>query len=332
MKRKTYCRAMAALCVPLVLLAALFVFLCVWFFGARYPHFSAVSREEAAIPYLAEGAVPQGLCVLPEGSGYTYAMSAYMADGSASRLCFFGDGEPKYVTVAHRGGPLTTHFGGVACTGNYLVVASGRELVRIPLAQALAAENGAPVAAADSFETPISNAFCTYSDGMLYAGEFYRSGNYETDPSHHIAVGGETNRAFVYAYRVDESREGGIADEVPVCVLSVRAQVQGMAVYEGGILLSTSYGLPDSALWVYDLPFGGDAHGSVEVAGQQVPLYRLDSSNLRTVLAMPSMSEEIEISDGRVHILFESGCNKYKYFVRVRTETVVSVALDDLEA
>ena len=71
---------------------ALGTFLLVWFCGASYPIYDAIARKEFAIPGLSN-LVPQGLATLPENEdGYDFAMSGYMADGSASRIYLIDTG------------------------------------------------------------------------------------------------------------------------------------------------------------------------------------------------------------------------------------------------
>ncbi len=314
----------------LLLLAGLGVFLLVWFFGADYSAFEEATQAEAQIPGLGSGISPQGLCPLPKESGYRFAMSGYLKN-KPSRVYLFGGKEEKYVTLRDEKGDISTHFGGVACTGNYLVVASGKKLVRFSLADALAAENGGAVTVKDSFEIADfrSVAYCYSFGGMLYAGEFYRPGNYETDQSHHIAVAdGETNYGVVYAYPIDEEAEGGVKSATPEFALSVREQVQGIAVWEGGIALSTSYGLPDSKLWLYQNPVGGEPHGTLN----GVPLYILGKDTLTATFDMPCMSEEIFEEEGRIYILFESKSQKYKQFVRRQIADVLSLPVEKVKS
>ena len=206
-------------------------------------------------------------------------------------------------------------------------MASGSRIARVPLPDALAAENGGAVEAEYS-DAGLNAAFCQYTGNMLYVGEFYRPGNYETPESHHLQTAdGSMNYAVVYAYEVDEA--GAPAGE-PSFAVSVREQVQGIAVYEGGIALSCSYGLPDSTIWVYENVLGGQADKSLEVGGARVPLYMLDSSNLKTTITAPCMSEEIAVKGDRLYILFESLSNKYKLFTRTRMSHVYSIALGEL--
>lgn len=330
MSEKKSKKGRIALCIVGAAVLALGIFLVVWYCGASYPQFDSLARREFAIPGLSDGVCPQGLTALPEnGQGYDFAMSGYLSKGP-SRVYLIdedGEGTEKYITLIEKGAADESHFGGVACSEEFLYVASGNRIARVSLAEALAAENGGAVEA-DYFEAGLNAAFCQYTENMLYVGEFYRPGNYETPESHHLQTAdGSMNYAVVYAYEVDEA--GAPAGE-PSFAVSVREQVQGIAVYEGGIALSCSYGLPDSTIWVYENVLGGQADKSLEVGGTSVPLYMLDSSNLKTTITAPCMSEEIAVKDGRLYILFESLSNKYKLFTRTRMSHVYSIALGEL--
>lgn len=326
MKKKKRAKKIVLIAL-MAFVVAVAVFLTVWYCGASYPQFEKIAQKEAKLPDLSDGLAPQGICILSNGA---FCISGYMPEHAPSRL-YVLNGETRYfVTLTKDGKALTTHFGGVTCSENYILVASGGQIVRVATEKVLAAKDGDSVEIVDEFSTGLQNAFCYYENGSLYAGEFYRPGNYETDPSHHLTENGETNYAFVYVFRGNESSVGGVESTTPEKVISVRDQVQGIAVYDGGIILSTSYGLPDSHLYRYENILSGEGSGTVTIHGSEVPLYRLDGSNLKNTLTLPCMSEEICISDGRVYILFESLANKYKYFVRTRTDCILSVALSDM--
>ncbi len=334
MSEKKSKKGRIALCIVGAVVLALGIFLIVWYCGATYPQFYALARQEFAIPGLSEGVCPQGLTALPENEeGYTFAMSGYMSEG-ASRVYLIDEENGqngKFITLSKGGKADESHFGGVACSDSFLYVACGDEIARLPLEKVFATENGGAVEA-DYFPAGLNVAFCQYSDteNILYVGEFYRPGNYETPASHHMETAdGSMNYGVVYAYAVDAS--GAPADE-PSYAVSVREQVQGIAVYEGGIALSCSYGLPDSTIWVYENILGGETDKTLDVDGTGVPLYMLDSSNLKTTITAPCMSEEIAVKDGRLYILFESLSNKYKLFTRTRMSHVQSIALEDLNA
>ena len=314
-----------------IFLITLFAFLSLWWFGKSYKDFYSVASKEAAIPGLDTKLSPQGICALPENDeGYTFAMSGYIS-GEPSRVYLISENfdTERYITFTDNGKAVKTHFGGVSCTENYLLVASGKKIIRAALSDVYAAQNGSAVAVYDSFETGLSNAFCYVYGDELYAGEFYRPGNYETDASHHIEVGGGVNHAFVYVFPIDETLDGGVAQKVPTKALSVCDQVQGIVVTDDTILLSTSYGLPDSELRFCANPMAGEGDSELDFDGVRVPLYILDADKKGT-FTMPCMSEEMCLKDGKLYILFESRSGKYRYFVRHRITKILSIDLNKL--
>lgn len=323
--RKSHRKGVAVCVVLLVFALALGAFVIWWFFGASYA-FDTLSRKEGKIP-LEDGFCPQGICPMTE-EGYSFAVSGYRS--GASRLYLTGE-TTKYVTLKKGEKELTTHFGGVTRTEDYFYVASGKSVVRVAVADVLAAENGSAVAVKDSFSVAdMGVAYCYYDEasGLLFAGEFYRKGNYETAQAHRITVKeGEIDPALVYAYRLDESKEGGIASPVPEKVIAVPALVQGIAVYEGGIALSTSYGLPDSNLYFHKNILNEETEDTYTIGETAIPLYKLGSDTLEKTVLAPCMSEEIFAKDGRLYVLFESKADKYKLFVRRQTDEICSIPL-----
>ncbi len=323
---KRYRLKMSICGVFLALFVALGVFLCVWCFGANYAEFDKNARAEAALPDLSDGFVPQGLCEWPSGgatSGYTVAVSGYYSK-APSRVYLLGGEKQGFFTVERDGKALTTHFGGIAATENYLYLTSGNEIVRVSVAEAAAAaETGASVKVHDGFDAGMGLAFCSVSEGKLYVGEFYRAGNYETEESHHIEHAGEKNRALVYRYALADTAERIVESETPEAVFSVRGLVQGIAVGGGEVYFSCSWGLADSTIERHATP--ASPIGNIKVNGADVPLYFFGKETLRASRAVPCMSEGVFLKDGRLHVLFESACNKYKNFVRRRTKEIMSL-------
>ncbi len=336
---KNHSRAVnAILWTLIVVLSAIAVFLGIWWFGSHSPDFDAVAEREKRIPGLDSGLSPQGLCTLPDGGPYAFAMSGYIS-GKPSRIYLIPADDvaseikqvEHYVTFTENGEDIDTHFGGVTCSENYMYIASGKKIIRISLEKILAANNGAAVEIDDFFETDFrSNAYCYIFDGMLYVGEFYRPGNYETDPSHHMEAGGKINHALVYVYPMDEECEGGVADMVPAKVISVCDEVQGIALDAKSIYLSCSYGLPASRLKIYKNRLGEETAETFTVNGKNVPLYLLEDREAD--LTMPCMSEEICLRSGKLFILFESMSGKYRWVVRNRISDIVSIETAKLQA
>ena len=328
---KRYRLKMSICGIFLTIFAALEVFLCVWFFGADYHTFDENARAEVSLPDLADGFVPQGLCEWPTGNGaafggYTVAVSGYYKK-APSRVYLLGGEKADYFTVEKDGEALKTHFGGIAATENSIYLTSDNEILRIPLAKAVAAAGaGGSVEVSDALDTGMGLAFCSVSEGKLYAGEFYRAGNYETDESHHIAYMGVENRALVYRYALSDSADRIVESETPEAVFSIRGLVQGIAAEGGDVYFSCSWGLADSTLERHEMP--ASPIGTFDVNGAAVPLYFFGKETLRTSRKMPCMSEGIFLKEGRLHVLFESACNKYKYFVRRRMTEIISLPAD----
>ena len=116
-KRRYFRKTTIALSVLLAFFCILFVFLTVWWFGASFPAFEKLASYQEVLPGLSDGISPQGLCALPEGTGYDFIMSGYV-EGEPSRVYLMREGEKDgdLVTFTENGEAVRTHFGGVACT------------------------------------------------------------------------------------------------------------------------------------------------------------------------------------------------------------------------
>lgn len=140
MKHKKLFISLTAILTVIVFFA---VFLMIWFFGDDYKDFEGF-REEFEIPGLSEGAVPQGMTSCSAnyyvdtdvpGAEYEvksqqyYFISAYMADGSPSRIYVVGaqTGYVGYVTMkTEKGEDFYGHCGGIALNNsNSVTTASG---------------------------------------------------------------------------------------------------------------------------------------------------------------------------------------------------------------
>lgn len=208
------------------------------------------------------------------------------------------------------------------------------------------------------FNANCNASFCYYysAGNKLYVGEFYRKGNYETDLSHRMTTpSGDYNTAVVYEYTVSSSTtykyglttltNTNISDEnkVPKIqrIYSITGQIQGFARTESGaIVLSQSYGLSPSHLLYYDytkVNANSSKYNAVEgmynftyagietvnhnaVTDSSLYVYFIDGAALLRDYTLPSMTEGLCVTnDGKVNVLFESGCYKYKLFVRQQT-------------
>jgi len=163
-------------------------------------------------------------------------------------------------------------------------------------------------------------------------GEFYKKGKYDTPEKHHILVSNEESTyALGYIYDIENVNESGISESFNA-VISFPNQAQGMVIAKDKhgkecVVISTSYSIPSSKIKIYESPFESGNKKTISVDGREVALYELNSSNLIDSINAPAMSEEMAVKDGRVFILFESACKKYKMFNRTRTKNVFSIQI-----
>lgn len=213
------------------------------------------------------------------------------------------------------GEDYTGHSGGLAVARGKVYVADGTGLLVYDYDTILNAEDKSSIKAISRFSTKLSQddyigvAFVSpLPDGIL-VGEFYRSGNYETLPSHEIRLNDETtNRAVAVKFDFDDSVNGISAS--PSLAYSLPGLVQGMCFDGGKIYLSTSWGMAFSHVYVYDEP-QNSIRSDYNILGAKIPLYALGSDNLVSDCKIAPMSEEIVSANGKLYVMCESASNKY---------------------
>lgn len=324
----------------------------VYFFWPWHRDFFNNADAEFDIPGLDEDFCPQGMTEL---EGYNkYIVSGYMSDGGPSRY-YVIDAETnnieKYFILNINDKKYDGHAGGIASFNSKLWTVSMVEdegegyAFSFNATDVINVDNGGEVLVRGFFKTN-NNADCVFvQDNLLWVGEFYRPEKFETDTNHHLTTrSGETNRAICYAYEIEENAKTGVvstgrilsggASEVqpPVKALSVRDLCQGVAVTKDGkFVVSTSYSIFDSNIYYYKDVLNEDAHSTIRVGLDEIPLWFLDNDALIGSAQVPAMSEELFVKNDRVYLLFESACKKYKFFNRVRIKSVYSFALSYLE-
>lgn len=233
-----------------------------------------------------------------------FFITAYFKD-KASRIYVVGDetGEVGYVTLKNEdGSDHTGHVGGIATNGRYIWVCSGHTIYvankdnstntnNVAIDVIKTAEDHGSLQFKTSFNANCNAAFLYYYDAdqngaagtpsstdRLYVGEFYRSGNYETDELHHLTTpNGETNKAFVYEYNVSVSSNYGLdtltnskdKNDNPAPkiqkIFSIPNKIQGFARTDKGLVLSESYGLSNSHIYYHEFNWSNLSENSTRV-------------------------------------------------------------------
>ena len=268
-------------------------------------HSEAVFR----IPGLDSGVVPQGFHYLPEQDAYL--MSGYMKDHSAARIYIRqADGTTRFVKLQNADGTAyDQHAGGVTVNGDFVYLPGTMGVDVFRLSDILEGDTAKMIGKVDM---EYDADCCSFYNGYLFVGDFYHPETYETPADHRITTpAGDENKAVIAVYKASETAQLGV-EKQPVAAISIREKVQGIGFTDDGkIVLSTSYGFATSHLWFYQPE--ETRQGSLTLMGSSVPLYYLDSDNLVHTVEMPPMSEEVVCMDGKVYVLFESACTKYKY-------------------
>ena len=306
------------------LFAIIGVFLLFWFFGDNYNDFYNRAQAEFDISGLKDGFIPQGLCY--EESSDTFLMSGYMKDGSASRVYVIdaqsGETE-KYFTLKNGEEDYVGHAGGIETDGLNVWVVGDGYVFRFAFGEIETVECKGTINIIDSFESGNGADYVVKHENFLIVGEFHKDGKYDTDESHHIG----DNKAVALAYLISPFGRCGLT-ETPVCAISTRSLVQGMEIHNDKIILSTSYSLPKSKIYIYEKP--ESSIGEFEINEKKIPLFSLTDEILLDTIEAPCMSEEVTVADDKIFILFESACEKYNLVTREQLKHVYSFELEEL--
>lgn len=303
-------RVVLTVLIAIVAFLLLYTLLC-YSTPIFYSDFMGNSEKLGNIPGLSEGFIPQGLC-------YSETLDAYLCCGyfsdSPSRIYVIGkDGNVKSLELQRENGePYKGHAGGISTSGEHVWISNQKKAFHLTTDVIKNASSGDTVAFDGYFDVGVNASFTFSDEELFWIGEYANGDSYKTrDENHFVATDGENHSAMIYGYLRDDSKPFGVDTEKPVVALSVRDIVQGFCVTSSGkCVLSTSAGLKNSHLYIYDLS-DSETSQYTEYNGEKVPLYFLDSNTLENVVTMPHMSEDLDYEDGMVLVGFEAGAKKY---------------------
>ncbi|MBE5749174.1 MAG: hypothetical protein E7344_06080 [Clostridiales bacterium] len=296
--------------------------------------YSRGSQKEFATPGAGDDFIQQGFCYA--GNDVILA-SGYMKGKKPSRIYIvkgtnYDDRTTTYVQLKDEKGKYTTnHAGGVSVFKDKVYVCNSEgdpsSVLIYSLSEILSANEGDDVEAKQNVPVHTNASFCHVENGVLYVGEFYMEGKYKTDDSHKIITpAGDKNNAMVFGYLLDS--DGDIYADAPIGAFSITDKIQGMTFANGKIVLSSSYGLATSKLYVYDVQTAKNQPQSTTiVANKNVPLICLDSASLVDTISAPPMAEEMVYLNGRLLVIGESASNKYIFGKLLRAKHVWSIEL-----
>lgn len=312
-----------------------------------FADFLAAASPAYLIPGLNEAMTPQGIGY-DAAAGRVY-VSFYASGETPSVLAALdaesGEFVAEYYLYNADGTPFLSHVGGVAVTEDTLYVSAKLDsdgsysIAAIPL-EALAETGSHDLTVSDTIPMAVSPSFLSYSDGVLWVGNFYHPDkDYGLPPAIDYATDTADGAfgCYILGYDLAADPEALTVPDggdypTPDLILVAPDRIQGMISDGGTVLLSQSYGRKNNAaLLRYALETDGTGDTQITLNGQAVPAYLLDSSRQTGSLTLMPMSEGLCLTpDGAVLILFESGSMTYsdgKY----RTDHIWQAALADLK-
>ncbi len=271
-----------------------------------------------------DGFVQQGFDYVEEDK--KFLVTGYMADGESPSRVYIVDekGEATFAELFYENGDsFNDHTGGIECNGEYVYITYTSERYASGLAVFSYADilSGKPAKMLGLVNTYNDPAYCYIHEGYMYTGSFFIEEDYETPAHERVTTPvGDKNTSFMTVFKMDESGEFGI-DPTPKAVISAPRCVQGMCFTDDGkIVLSTSYGLSASQLFIYDTAkmevtegfhFKGETNKKESIDFENLKIAYLDSASLVETIQAPPMAEELVYLDGKILIMNESACNKY---------------------
>ncbi len=315
---KIVCIVLAAL----ILLACLAVLGFKAYDGIKFSKFYFMSEKEFKTPGVGDDFVPQGFEYLAEKN--LFLACGYMSSGEPSRVYVIDrDGNNRYTELAFAdGSDYVGHAGGLTYNGELLYVADMEGVDVFKLSDILdeSVTTAKQICRIDTFG--LVPAFCLVADSAdgsgtksLYVGSFHDEESYPTDKKFHmITPSGDDNRGTVISYAFSEDTQSGVDESAPTSVFSLPSHIQGITVAGDKIVLSTSFGLSTSKLYVHDIEKIKSTmlrgYGE-QTFGVDIPHFYIDSSTLVDTIDAPPMSEEMVYLDGKLWVMNESACNKY---------------------
>lgn len=302
-----------------------------------YSSYNGKAEKFCEIPALDTEFVPQGLAY----SNYLdrILVCGYMNDGQASRVYVINPNDSttdKYVTLIETDEKeYTGHCGGIATFEKNAWVVSGKYARRLSLDLLANAEDGSSVQFEDKFNTGTRASYANCSNGVLWIGEYHKNGDtYVTEDSHHLtSPDGEKMSAWTCGYILDKDNPQGFDYDgaskeivVPDYILETESMCQGfMQLPDGKFVTSISGSILKSELNTYENVLLKEADTIVNISGEDVKLWFLDSTKQLSSLNALPRSEGVDIYDNKLLVLYESGCKKLFASQIVSTKYIWSV-------
>lgn len=251
-------------------------------------------------PGLNEDYIPQGITFFDN----KIITVGYMKNQTNSRIYVIDSktNKEKHFKLISNGKDFLGHTGGIQYLNGFLYLADeGTGIYKIPI-NSLNKNSSTTIDIGTPTKVNSNSSFVFGRDNYLYVGEFHRNTDYEC--TNIIEHNGKINYAIVEKYNVNDFT-------TPVEIYSIPDQIQGFCIKnDGTIILSSSWGISSSKLYVYE----PESVIKTRQSYNNSEVYFLDEPT--RIIKAPAMSEDLDIifeNDNSETILtmFESASNKY---------------------
>ncbi len=299
---------------------------------AIYSDYYSIKEDLGVIPGINDGPTPQGICYQDEHD--TYLISSYSSSEEPSKIYAKKEGEVREYNLYYNEEVFRGHVGGIATESKYTYITDDGTL-KVVYTEDLMSTSSFDLNIIYSIDVNNSSDFVFTNGEYLYVGEFYRF-NYEWYGNKVTTKDGKEYLAICEKYNlsdIDAVIEGEVESATPIEIYALPDLVQGFAVdANGGIYLSTSYGLGNSHLYYYTEAGMYQASSSdvslKNTALSDIPVYVLSEPTLD--LKCPPMFEDLDIVEGKVITLVESASNKYIFGKLFFTQNFISLDVNKL--
>jgi hypothetical protein len=300
--------------------------------ASKFSDYYKMMDKEYSIPGLNHNFVPQGIAYSKEHN--VFLNGGYNSKSSETEIYVTNQNNNyKKIGLKLNDKVFKGHAGGIAVYKDSVYISNSSRLYVVSLSNILNANNNDYVSIDKYYYVPVNASFVFANDTTLYVGEFFDDAHgYTTDETHHITLSdGKVNKALVVSYDLENlSSNKNESPIAPKKAFSICDKVQGFCQTESGkFALSTSYGLSESHLYIYDKADNFKTYAIKQTKGKIVMEYTIsvgffDENNLYKDIVGPAMNEDLEYANGKIYVTNESGSNKYIFGKFTKAKMVYS--------
>lgn len=191
------------------------------------------------------------------------------------------------------------HVGGITTDNKKVWITNDYEVNEYSLEEILNTDNDY-ITSLKNTKLPNRGDFCTYSNNILWIGDFFLKPFYPVPDDNPLLMG------YNMSYDIDYSK--------PNYIISLPKMVQGMVITpDNKFIFTRSFtNLIKSDLSIYENVLEEKPDYYI-LNGENIPYYKFDNTNKIRSIKLPPMAEEFFYKEDSLYILFENSSDTYFY-------------------